>query len=813
MLSGTLQSVRRAVRDLLTLELPHPPENIAWLAELADHYRVLLRENALVDPVEVMVEAAKVVDEPLELTITGYAFLDVDELVFVNAICADGSQLTLPHLDVPLFSGNARAAAWLEARGWQVERDSEENHTVGQIAARRYALGHVSHASNGEGDQLADQMTGVVYTDVESEVRGVLTEVKRLLHEGVDATAIALVVNQDDRYGSLVKAVASEYDIPVRTFYQVPAYLSRLGRWLERLIEVVRSDGDFEITRRLLAHPFTVVPADTWQTVPQNMPQTLRQWQAIEPKFAVLQMPASAPFSAYRQQFAKMKQTFLPQTFSAEDVAARVLSKRIDMSLNYLVDEEGDAVWSLERFLTTLSDMLRLFSAPSESNQQGVPLHTPPAVLGAAYDYVFVLGAAEGMLPLALSEDPRLDFLTRKQLQQQGHAITTAADAARRVRLLTYAALACARERLQISYPQQAFGQSMLASEVFVRLGIEPAPVLKQPASRGEARAILLQTADLSDDVADDVLARARHAFSVETQRESADPHDIYDGVTGVPIDISTRTLSASQLVAFGQCPYRWFAQRVLRLKEPAEPDAELTPTLRGSLYHKVLELTLAPLVGKDLPATKQREIALAQLEDAFAVAEKQIEVTRLPNWSQQRGEHVEHLKTILQRDSFFQDGRVIWGLEQRFNTSWHDLTVMGVIDRVDSGDDGLHFIDYKTSASKPKGAKNEDGKLNVDVQLPLYLQAAAPALYPNDSVADAQYYSLTKGETIANADVNDAELTRLAEQVKTCLAAGHFPVDPDPQEGACTYCPYDSVCRKGPRLARKRGQKQEQSC
>jgi ATP-dependent helicase/DNAse subunit B len=428
-----------------------------------------------------------------------------------------------------------------------------------------------------------------------------------------------------------------------------------------------------------------------------------------------------------------------------------------------------------------------------------------------------------------------LDFLTRKRLQQRGYAITTAADAARRERMLLYAALACARTRLQLSYPQQAFGQSALASEVFARLGIEPRAVPKEPASAQEARAILLQTAAASED---EVLRHAQQAFRVESHRESAAAYDRYDGVTGVPVDINTRTLSASQLVAFGQCPYRWFAQRVLRLKEPDEPDAELTPTLRGSLYHKVLEIALKPLVKlvdkdvelvdkdvelvdkdvelvekdvelveKDVSAATQRDIALGQLEDAFAQAETQVDVTRLPNWAQQRAEHINHLRTILQRDSFFQDGRVIYALEQRFNTRWHDLTVVGVIDRVDASRQGLHFIDYKTSASKPKGAKDQAGKLNVDVQLPLYLQAAAPALYPDETVAGAHYYSLTKGEKIADANVNDAELTRLAEQVKSQFAAGHFPVEPDAQEGACTYCPYDSVCRKGPRLARKRGQ------
>ena len=114
---------------------------------------------------------------------------------------------------------------------------------------------------------------------------------------------------------------------------------------------------------------------------------------------------------------------------------------------------------------------------------------------------------------------------------------------------------------------------------------------------------------------------------------------------------------------------------------------------------------------------------------------------------------------------------------------------------------------DYKTSSSKPKGARDGTGSTKVDVQLPIYLYAAQTALFQQEAVVGGHYYSLTKREKriLGRAEQGDAALEPLAEQVKEALASGAFPVDPDSSRNACRYCEFDLVCRQGPRVERKR--------
>ncbi|HEY8885556.1 MAG TPA: PD-(D/E)XK nuclease family protein, partial [Chloroflexota bacterium] len=75
----------------------------------------------------------------------------------------------------------------------------------------------------------------------------------------------------------------------------------------------------------------------------------------------------------------------------------------------------------------------------------------------------------------------------------------------------------------------------------------------------------------------------------------------------------------------------------------------------------------------------------------------------------------------------------------------------------------------------------------------------------PGESVVDAYYYSLTKAEKLSVAASDETALAALVERVKGHLRAGSYPVTPDVDQKACDYCPYDSVCRRGPRLLRKR--------
>jgi CRISPR/Cas system-associated exonuclease Cas4 (RecB family) len=110
-------------------------------------------------------------------------------------------------------------------------------------------------------------------------------------------------------------------------------------------------------------------------------------------------------------------------------------------------------------------------------------------------------------------------------------------------------------------------------------------------------------------------------------------------------------------------------------------------------------------------------------------------------------------------------------------------------VDRVDRTPEGLVFVDYKSTASAPQ----------PDLQLSVYREAAAPALFPGEPVRDAYYYSLRRAERIKAKELSAEALESMAEGIKTNLQEGRLP--PDVLQRVCSFCEFDLVCRRGPRL------------
>ena len=62
-------------------------------------------------------------------------------------------------------------------------------------------------------------------------------------------------------------------------------------------------------------------------------------------------------------------------------------------------------------------------------------------------------------------------------------------------------------------------------------------------------------------------------------------------------------------------------------------------------------------------------------------------------------------------------------------------------------------------------------------------------------------------GGVVAEGLAAAEALTAFAARVQGALETGHFAVEPDADGTACEYCAFDLVCRKGPRLERKRAE------
>jgi hypothetical protein len=90
--------------------------------EVARTYRGLLRAEELIDPAEMLWQAARALPERRPVLVWGYPRLGRDEVAFIDAVAGEGSVLRLPYAEDHTFYENRETAEELERRGWAVDR-------------------------------------------------------------------------------------------------------------------------------------------------------------------------------------------------------------------------------------------------------------------------------------------------------------------------------------------------------------------------------------------------------------------------------------------------------------------------------------------------------------------------------------------------------------------------------------------------------------------------------------------------------------------------------------------------------------------
>ena len=816
------------VSQNVTLQVP--PGSLSTrtqqLLQVAQTYQRLLQERGWVDFNQLLHHAAQLQPEPLPLLIYGYFQPTADELEFVTAIADSSSIMVLPSTEHPDFADVQQAIQQLEANGWQVEpstafgSSAQSSASIGESLSDRF-LGQVTTSSE------TDLPSTYAYENLEQEVRGTLAQVKQLLLSNVPAREIGIIARDEAVYGEKLLDIAWEYNMPLRVLYDIPLSASRLGGWLHLLLEVIEQGFPFEPTAMLLSHPLCSNPsAEFWSHVRSQRPSSFPSWNQVSQESLGIDLselktlPSRANRDRWVQRFQNLLKVFDLRKRCTRWPRESLAFNKFDQALIALANMEPETL-SRTEFFQELRELMALLQVSVHPRNGGVELHKPSSVIGARYRYLFVVGMAEGMLPAPVQNDCVLDFFERKQLQAVGVSLSSVSALARQESLTFYHLLQTVTEQVVFSYAKLHGKEEQLPSPYLDRLELKTtAPPPMPIASLEEQRQALLlsklaMTNTIIDGFADfdghdPAIAYARHALQVEQQRESGVAPDEYDGVTGISLGTAAdhwgdRTFSVSQLTKLGLCPFSWFADKVLKLSELDENEDELSPSLRGSLYHKTLEILF-----KNINADRGQLSSPDALRAAFLEAEQQLQVPDFPAWNVQRDEYLKQLQLTIQQASFYPENATAIAVEQRFSGNWQGFKITGQIDRIDQTADGLVLIDYKTSSNPPKGVKNAEGKADIDFQLPIYREAAALELYPDASVTDAYYYSLTKGQKLTKKQPTEADLAQVASRCQQHLEQGHFPVMPDSPEKvaddrqACKYCDFDLVCRQGNRLRRK---------
>ncbi len=789
----------------------HSSARTRQLLQIAQQFQQALHQNQLFDSSETYWQALKQLPRlpprSQQVLIYGYINPRLDELTWIDAIAIDNSIVFIPASDTPVFADARTSVKWLLERGWELitekPEDKIESETVGE---------YLSDIFTERRQPALDTPDGVHtyhYSTVEAEMRGTLAQVKTLLNNGTPAQAIAVIVQDERFYGPKLMDIAWEYGVPLRALYSTPLMNTRLGRWLMMLFEVIHTGWPFETTAKLLSHPLCSNPEkDFWATVRRQHPVGFSQWQAIAHQHLEIDLSFLSSCeqertpTAWVQWWQSIFQLFNLRQRCARWARESIAFNTLSDSLGELAQLGQDAIAESE-FRQTFHNLLQTLTVLAQPGRGGVELHQP-SFAGGRFHHLFVMGMAEGVLPATVNNDPVLDFFERQSLQQQGLFLPSAAALTRREALFFSALLQSTISTITFSYAKLSNRQEQLPSPYLSQMRLlSTTPPCQIIASLEEWRRKTLRLDQTGTDPTqtDRVLAHAQRAYTVEQNRESSAAPDEYDGIIGVPFDYSDWTFSVSQLNRLGQCPFKWFANTLLKLGPPVELENDLSPSQVGQLYHKVLELILAEKQhNPNLDITDT-----IVLEEKFAIAERAIIPASLTSWMLRRHEHLHYLRLALADPQFLPDGSVPLQLETKFSGNWQGLTVQGRVDRIDRTKDGLALIDYKTGKSRPTGIKDSNGNASIDLQLPLYQEAAARDLFPDEAVASAYYYSIRSREKIiVSANAPQHELPMAIARCKTHLDQGHYPVQPDNKRKACKYCDFDALCRQGDRLKLK---------
>ena len=508
----------------------------------------------------------------------------------------------------------------------------------------------------------------------------------------------------------------------------------------------------------------------------------------------------------------------------------------------------------LERFTRGLHETS--FAWPDAG--PGVLCCDPASVRNLEVDYIFFGGLIEGVTPCPPATNAVYSDRDLERLRRAGIALEDKRRHADGERLLFCHVLEAAGKGLTLSWSLAKRGDAAASQSPFLRelrnlfaegaLEEGPAPQSDSfvPAhNRIASLRDLRNTAFYRHPGIRNALPREFTAVEagveMEERRRGRGPFDVYDGVLADTVLIDTIAshyaeaypFSVSQLETYIDCPFKYFAGRLLEVQETAQPDAEFDPRARGRILHRVLQAfhrhyrgrtmdelpeeealeTLRRIVGKIFEEERRRGAAMAP--GVLEVERSRMAVTL------ERYLHIETGRDeAAWRPEHFEPafGPVRGAVEDPLSTpepfvldtEAGPVRFSGQIDRVDLAGGEARLMDYKSSIL-PEAKDIASGR---SIQLTVYAWALERLLMEGTQCVEAWFtipgkakrQSALKVRNASKAEREENVLGNIVTAVRGIRAGAFPPAPPDPKH-ACAYCAYRAACRyEEARIERKRG-------
>jgi ATP-dependent helicase/DNAse subunit B len=573
--------------------------------------------------------------------------------------------------------------------------------------------------------------------------------------------------------------------------------------------------------------------------------------------------------------------------------------KSIEIAVTIVSQSPADTVCSDTRLATFIEEVRRALGSQSQSfgsaDRDGLRVLEATDVRGLRFRVVFIAGLVEGGFPLRASRDWIYPHEERERLKRYGLTLEDISPATLLKEEHYFYQAACrATERLYLSRPLTLEDDSETVASYYIdelRRAIAPLTIeaetirrdyegqnvedvstgsglcltlvrqQERHAHRGEKRALLPQPQikRLLTLARNDGFLSSSALRRIEIERERAGPRfGPYDGEITDPHLLALLRQrfgaefvhSASGLSVYGNCGYRFFGQRVLKLEPRGEAALDLQAIDAGKLLHDILRRFFERHRRQRLADLDRESLQdeLRKLADSvFDEHERVVPPLNKQIWKIDREIRKILLDQVLLYELEIQEQASAAGvLPAYFEVAFggmrsaardpestdqaleltrstfvgeETMKISGQIDRVDvARDNTLIAYDYKLST----GSSKDDIKSGRSLQLPIYLEALERLILPDRQIAGGGYYVIRGGNERRNKGLHRANLLDYSgigkkaggvigdeewQQIRNDvilkiwdfldhMRAGQFGVNPSEKQKTCRFCDFAAVCR-----------------
>ena len=506
---------------------------------------------------------------------------------------------------------------------------------------------------------------------------------------------------------------------------------------------------------------------------------------------------------------------------------------------------------NLTHYLRLITDLLseQRYSLTSEHRNDRVKVLSMPEARGTSFEYIFILGAGENRIPNPVRHDPIIKdhersvlnggikkniLKTAKEIVESEIELFINTVRSGKKTSISFVNLDLKGLPLQPAYPVEDIYNN--SKDKIINDLVSPRD-FEEPYTEADLFNNIYKARLYDDDILNKLLPPeykyCGYGITSELKRlrRIASLSEFEGLIKPVPGLSDRNSFTVTELETYGDCPFKYYASRILKLEFPGEPTDEPQPLDLGSLYHEIIykffyELSLDNNDKLDLRNKSDNEIRTKvtstlqslNLDNKFpwiSDHRRRLLINRIKNH-------------IIPSFILIESGRIrdyntkgIYPVyfEKELEYEIDENTVIkGKSDRVDISSDQALVIDYKFGSVTNR--KFSDYR---NLQLPMYLLALNTL---NLDSLGGYYRSVEKTDQEKGMEFTsknfDEEINKASEHARVYIKnikSGNFPADPNEKrnesdnslieikkkrEAPCIYCEYTDLCRANKRVFRK---------